>query len=281
MVLFSDVNVDQPDEKSIITYVATYYHYFSKMKALAVEGKRIGKVHSSVGLVGVQAGGGPGLKSFSEAGAEKGEDWANDPTSRSHRCWTTPWKQSACMVEKCDPWPPSCSSGSGQTIVTLNDRQLAQLPEWSQNQLQSFQFLPHRGEATQVGVLGLTQPRLACPELCSHTGSLNQGALLEEIWQHRNSVDAPFPQLRVPGAAQKQLKKKKIIHYTKSCYEMIAVVHRAGAVHSDKIGLWLLQQPNPSLRAGIGPVIAGNTGVWLVTCSCTGSYHFCILAVDC
>lgn len=38
------MNVDQPDEKSIITYVATYYHYFSKMKALAVEGKRIGKV---------------------------------------------------------------------------------------------------------------------------------------------------------------------------------------------------------------------------------------------
>lgn len=45
---FSDVNVDQPDEKSIITYVATYYHYFSKMKALAVEGKRIGKVPSLV-----------------------------------------------------------------------------------------------------------------------------------------------------------------------------------------------------------------------------------------
>lgn len=44
LMLFSDVNVDQPDEKSIITYVATYYHYFSKMKALAVEGKRIGKV---------------------------------------------------------------------------------------------------------------------------------------------------------------------------------------------------------------------------------------------
>lgn len=43
---FTDVNVDQPDEKSIITYVATYYHYFSKMKALAVEGKRIGKVRT-------------------------------------------------------------------------------------------------------------------------------------------------------------------------------------------------------------------------------------------
>ncbi|XP_063736627.1 spectrin beta chain, non-erythrocytic 1-like isoform X1 [Eleginops maclovinus] len=39
-----DISVDQPDEKSVITYVVTYYHYFSKMKALKVEGKRIGKV---------------------------------------------------------------------------------------------------------------------------------------------------------------------------------------------------------------------------------------------
>ncbi|XP_076810469.1 spectrin beta chain, non-erythrocytic 1-like isoform X3 [Clavelina lepadiformis] len=39
-----DIVVERPDEKSIITYVVTYYHYFSKMKAIAVEGKRIGKV---------------------------------------------------------------------------------------------------------------------------------------------------------------------------------------------------------------------------------------------
>lgn len=39
-----DVNMEAPDEKSIITYVVSFYHYFSKMKALAVEGKRIGKV---------------------------------------------------------------------------------------------------------------------------------------------------------------------------------------------------------------------------------------------
>ncbi|XP_035827842.1 spectrin beta chain isoform X4 [Aplysia californica] len=39
-----DVNVEFPDEKSIITYVVTYYHYFSKMKADSVQGKRIGKV---------------------------------------------------------------------------------------------------------------------------------------------------------------------------------------------------------------------------------------------
>uniref|UniRef100_A0A669DCC3 Spectrin beta chain n=1 Tax=Oreochromis niloticus TaxID=8128 RepID=A0A669DCC3_ORENI len=36
-----------PDEKSIITYVVSYYHYFSKMKALIVEGKRVGKVLDS------------------------------------------------------------------------------------------------------------------------------------------------------------------------------------------------------------------------------------------
>ena len=39
-----DVNVDMPDEKSIITYVVTYYHYFSKMKQETVQGKRIAKV---------------------------------------------------------------------------------------------------------------------------------------------------------------------------------------------------------------------------------------------
>eukprot|EP00076_Gallus_gallus_P036427 XP_025001965.1 spectrin beta chain, non-erythrocytic 4-like isoform X2 [Gallus gallus] len=43
-----DVNMEDPDEKSIITYVVSFYHYFSKMKALAVEGKRIGKVLDGV-----------------------------------------------------------------------------------------------------------------------------------------------------------------------------------------------------------------------------------------
>lgn len=40
--------MEQPDEKSILTYVVSFYHYFSKMKALAVEGKRIGKVRLGV-----------------------------------------------------------------------------------------------------------------------------------------------------------------------------------------------------------------------------------------
>ncbi|RWS10326.1 spectrin beta chain-like protein [Dinothrombium tinctorium] len=38
-----DVYTDNPDEKSIITYVVTYYHYFSKMKAETVQGRRIAK----------------------------------------------------------------------------------------------------------------------------------------------------------------------------------------------------------------------------------------------
>ena len=40
----SDVFVETPDEKSIITYVVTYYHYFSKMKEESVKGRRIAKV---------------------------------------------------------------------------------------------------------------------------------------------------------------------------------------------------------------------------------------------
>lgn len=42
----ADVFTENPDEKSIITYVVAFYHYFSKMKVLAVEGKRVGKVPS-------------------------------------------------------------------------------------------------------------------------------------------------------------------------------------------------------------------------------------------
>uniref|UniRef100_A0A8C0FVT8 Spectrin beta chain n=1 Tax=Chelonoidis abingdonii TaxID=106734 RepID=A0A8C0FVT8_CHEAB len=39
-----DVFTENPDEKSIITYVVAFYHYFCKMKALEVKGKRVRKV---------------------------------------------------------------------------------------------------------------------------------------------------------------------------------------------------------------------------------------------
>ncbi len=38
----------RPDEKSVITYVASYYHTFSKMKAGATGGKRIGNIVSKI-----------------------------------------------------------------------------------------------------------------------------------------------------------------------------------------------------------------------------------------
>lgn len=39
-----DVDVNRPDEKSVITYVASYYHYFAKMKSEMTGGKRIAKI---------------------------------------------------------------------------------------------------------------------------------------------------------------------------------------------------------------------------------------------
>uniref|UniRef100_A0A183ADN4 Spectrin beta chain n=1 Tax=Echinostoma caproni TaxID=27848 RepID=A0A183ADN4_9TREM len=36
-----DIYVENPDEKSIITYVVTYYHYFSKIKAETVHARRV------------------------------------------------------------------------------------------------------------------------------------------------------------------------------------------------------------------------------------------------
>ena len=46
-----DVNVDFPDEKSVMTYVAAYYHYFAKMKTVEVSGSRIGKVRQFLSCI--------------------------------------------------------------------------------------------------------------------------------------------------------------------------------------------------------------------------------------
>ena len=39
-----DIDVPRPDEKSVLTYVATLYQYFAKMKNEQTSGKRINKV---------------------------------------------------------------------------------------------------------------------------------------------------------------------------------------------------------------------------------------------
>lgn len=40
----ADIDVEVPDDKSIMTYVVSYYHYFSKMKSEGVRSRRIAKV---------------------------------------------------------------------------------------------------------------------------------------------------------------------------------------------------------------------------------------------
>lgn len=44
MLFPSDVNVLRPDEKSIITQLVAYYHYFSKLKAEETGGRKLNKV---------------------------------------------------------------------------------------------------------------------------------------------------------------------------------------------------------------------------------------------
>lgn len=44
VVIVADVSVDYPDEKSIMTYVASFYHCFAKLKKVEVSGTRIQKV---------------------------------------------------------------------------------------------------------------------------------------------------------------------------------------------------------------------------------------------
>lgn len=42
--LFTDVDTNRPDEKSIMTYVASYYHTFARMKNEQKSGRRIANV---------------------------------------------------------------------------------------------------------------------------------------------------------------------------------------------------------------------------------------------
>ncbi|KAJ7307474.1 hypothetical protein JRQ81_009495 [Phrynocephalus forsythii] len=145
-----DVNVDQPDEKSIITYVATYYHYFSKMKALAVEGKRIGKV----------------LDHAIEADK---------------------------LIEKYETLASDLLQWIEQTILTLNDRKLANSLSGVQNQLQAFNtyrtMLENQMDMREKEVEGLKGQALALSPEDSNT---------VEVDGKLQAVENKFIQLRAP-----------------------------------------------------------------------------------
>lgn len=51
------MDVSRPDDKSIMTYVSMYYHYFAKQKSELTGAKRIGKVGLSLALVESRGGG--------------------------------------------------------------------------------------------------------------------------------------------------------------------------------------------------------------------------------
>lgn len=52
-----DVDVSRPDEKSVITYVASYYHTFARMTKEQKGGRRIANVHKTFPFVASVPGG--------------------------------------------------------------------------------------------------------------------------------------------------------------------------------------------------------------------------------
>ncbi|NWW15139.1 SPTB1 protein, partial [Falcunculus frontatus] len=116
-----DVFTENPDEKSIITYVVAFYHYFSKMKVLEVEGRRLGKVGNSVEAVG-------------------GFSWGAGPS----RSPLAPLqviehaKETERMIEGYGGLASDLLTWIEQTIASLNSRSFANSLAGVQHQLQAF-----------------------------------------------------------------------------------------------------------------------------------------------
>ncbi|KAK2104342.1 hypothetical protein P7K49_018198 [Saguinus oedipus] len=139
-----DVFTENPDEKSIITYVVAFYHYFSKMKVLAVEGKRVGKVRAV-------------LEPESDLCSIYGS-WAEFQSrlmvcperyrSRLLRAWCPPGPPEAQVIDHAIETEKMIEKYSGlasdlltwieQTITVLNSRKFANSLTGVQQQLQAF-----------------------------------------------------------------------------------------------------------------------------------------------
>lgn len=121
LICVSDISVDHPDEKSVITYVVTYYHYFSKMKALKVEGKRIGKVRNCTNHKGIIY-------------------WSTTCIDWSRPCIQVLDHaiEAEKMVEKYECLASALLEWIEQTIIILNNRKFANSLIGVQQQLQAF-----------------------------------------------------------------------------------------------------------------------------------------------
>lgn len=112
---------ENPDEKSIITYVVAFYHYFSKMKVLEVEGRRLGKVGNGIEVVRVFSwGAGPSHSPLL-------------PLQVIEHA-----KETERMIEGYGGLASDLLTWIEQTIASLNSRSFANSLAGVQHQLQSF-----------------------------------------------------------------------------------------------------------------------------------------------
>ncbi|NXM07792.1 SPTB1 protein, partial [Tyrannus savana] len=116
-----DVFTENPDEKSIITYVVAFYHYFSKMKVLEVEGRRLGKVRDNVRWSGGFCW-----------GASPPCSLPVPPQVIEHA------KETERMIEGYGGLASDLLTWIEQTIASLNSRSFANSLAGVQHQLQAF-----------------------------------------------------------------------------------------------------------------------------------------------
>ncbi|NXE85218.1 SPTB1 protein, partial [Cochlearius cochlearius] len=115
-----DVFTENPDEKSIITYVVAFYHYFSKMKVLEVEGRRLGKVGDGVG----------------EGGFCRGAGTQCSPPAPLQVIEHA--KETERMIKHYGVLASNLLTWIEQTIASLNSRSFANSLSGVQHQLQAF-----------------------------------------------------------------------------------------------------------------------------------------------